>query len=57
LGFLQAFRITASHIATVIGFFAPPAFALSDLTAAIFLVGFHFYALCRPSPTSIAENL
>jgi len=46
-GFIHAFRITSRGVETVIGIFAAPAFVLSYFAAAIFLVGFHFYAAHR----------
>jgi adenine/guanine/hypoxanthine permease len=55
-GFIHAFRITSRGVETVIGVFAAPAFALSYLAAAIFLVGFHFYAVRNSEVTQTAEN-
>jgi adenine/guanine/hypoxanthine permease len=54
LGFIHAFRITSVGVETVIGIFAAPAFAISYLAAAAFLVGFHFYAAHRASPDPAA---
>ena len=56
-GFIHAFRITGLGVETVIGFFAAPAFALSYLAAAIFLVGFHFYATRRAALDPPAQSL
>jgi AGZA family xanthine/uracil permease-like MFS transporter len=56
LGFIHAFRITASGVETVIGFLAAPAFALSYLAAALFLVGLHFYATRREVTGSLVDN-
>ena len=47
VGLIHAFRITERGIETVISLFAAPAFALSYLAGAAFLVAFHFYA-ARP---------
>jgi hypothetical protein len=44
VGLIHAFRITERGIETVISLFAAPAFALSYLAGAAFLVAFHFYA-------------
>ncbi|HEY4709953.1 MAG TPA: hypothetical protein VIH46_07275 [Candidatus Acidoferrales bacterium] len=55
-GFIHAFRITSLGVETVIGVFAAPAFALSYLAAAIFLIGFHFYAVRNTEATRAAEN-
>jgi len=44
VGLIHAFRITECGIETVISLFAAPAFALSYLAGAAFLVAFHFYA-------------
>jgi AGZA family xanthine/uracil permease-like MFS transporter len=46
-GLIHAFRITDRGIETVLGFLAAPAFAVSYLAGAAFLVAFHFYA-ARP---------
>ena len=43
VGLIHAFRITSRGVETVLGVFAAPAFALSYLAGAIFLVIFHFY--------------
>jgi AGZA family xanthine/uracil permease-like MFS transporter len=56
-GFIHAFRITSRGVETVIGVFAAPAFALSYLAAAIFLIGFHFYAVRNAEVTRAAENV
>jgi AGZA family xanthine/uracil permease-like MFS transporter len=56
-GFIHAFRITSRGVETVIGFFTAPAFALSYLAAAIFLVGFHFYAARHTALDPPAESL
>ena len=42
LGLIHAFRITDRGIQTVIGFLAAPAFAMSYLAGAAFLVAFHY---------------
>jgi AGZA family xanthine/uracil permease-like MFS transporter len=47
LGLIHAFRITDKGIETVIGLHAAPAFAISYLAGAAFLIAFHFYA-ARP---------
>ena len=47
VGLIHAFRITDKGVETVIGISAAPAFALSYLAGAGFLVAFHFYA-ARP---------
>ena len=44
VGLIHAFRITDKGVETVIGISAAPAFALSYLAGAGFLVAFHFYA-------------
>jgi AGZA family xanthine/uracil permease-like MFS transporter len=44
LGLIHAFRITDRGIETVIGVFAAPAFAMSYLAGAAFLLAFHLYA-------------
>jgi adenine/guanine/hypoxanthine permease len=56
-GFIHAFRITTRGVETVIGAFAAPAFALSYLAAALFVVGFHFYAVRRPIAETPVEAL
>jgi AGZA family xanthine/uracil permease-like MFS transporter len=55
-GFIHAFRITSRGVETVIGIFAAPAFALSYLAAAVFLVGFHFYAVRHTRVDRAAED-
>jgi hypothetical protein len=49
LGLIHAFRITSRGVETVLGVFAAPAFALSYLAGAVFLVVFHFY-VARTAP-------
>jgi AGZA family xanthine/uracil permease-like MFS transporter len=56
LGLIHAFRITSRGVETVIGIFAAPAFALSYLAAAAFLVLFHLYA-ARPGIAAQAGEI
>ena len=53
LGLIHAFRITDQGVENVIGFFAAPAFAISYLAGAAFLVAFHFYAT---RPGTVVES-
>jgi hypothetical protein len=53
VGLIHAFQITSRGVETVIGVFVAPAFALSYLAAALFLVAFHFYAT---RPGTIAQS-
>jgi AGZA family xanthine/uracil permease-like MFS transporter len=57
LGFIHAFRITNGGIEPVIGIFVAPAFALSYLAAAAFLVLFHLYAARPGSAAQSGEIL
>ena len=57
LGLIHAFRITGRGIETILGIFAAPAFALSYLAAAAFLVVFHIYATRRPPVAQPGEIL
>lgn len=45
IGLIHAFRITTRGVEAVLGAFAAPAFALSYLAGAVFLIGFHFYVV------------
>jgi AGZA family xanthine/uracil permease-like MFS transporter len=57
LGLIHAYRITGRGIETILGIFAAPAFALSYLAAAAFLVVFHVYATRHPTVVQPGEIL
>jgi AGZA family xanthine/uracil permease-like MFS transporter len=52
-GLIHAFRITSQGVENVIGFMAAPAFTVSYLAGAVFLVAFYFYAA---GTGTVAEN-
>ncbi len=55
VGLIHAFRITNRGVETVLGVFAAPAFALSYLAGALFLVAFHFY-VSRSAPLAALDE-